>query len=190
MITEADYQAYIKSLQERFKGFQVIEKSESRLQRVIDRLLRVITFGGQSAYMSEYVTTLGTRIYTPSNWSSRPAAHRYCVMRHEAVHVAQFRRYGWLGMGTLYLLLPLPVGFAAGRAWLEWEAYRETLIATWQVAGKEAAHSEALRADILRRFTGPDYGWMWLRAKTIDAAITRCLAELELSPPEPLGRIT
>lgn len=187
MITEADYEAYLEGLRARFPGFQVIAKSESPSQRLIDRALRVLTFGGQSRYMSDYVTTLGATIYTPERWHTRSAAERYCVMRHEAVHVRQFKRYTWLGMSLLYLLIPLPFGFAAGRAWLEWEAYRESVIATWQVAGKEAARSQAFRADIVRRFTGPDYGWMWLKGSTIEAALSRLLDELEASPPAPLS---
>jgi hypothetical protein len=186
VITEADYQTYLETLRQRFPRFKVIPKSESRLNGLIDRALRLVTAGGQSSYMSHYVTTLGARIYTPTNWDERPSSVRYCVMRHEAVHIAQFKRYGWVGMTLLYVLLPLPFGFAAGRAWLEWEAYKETVIATWQVAGRDAARSDALRADIVRRFTGPDYGWMWLRGRTIERALTRHLMALEACPPEPL----
>ena len=189
MITEADYEAYLSRLKSRFPDFQVIPKSESRINRLIDRTLRLLTFGGQSSYMSHYVTTLGSRIYTPDNWDSRPPEVRYCVMRHEVVHVTQFKRYGWLGMTLLYVLLPLPFGFAAGRAWLEWQAYKETVVATWQVAGPEVARSDALREDIVRRFTGPDYGWMWLRGRTIEEALSRFLNELDACPPEPLEQL-
>ncbi len=190
MITEADYDAYLDALRARFPRFRVIDKSDSPLCRAIDGVLRVLTAGGQSTFMSHYVTTIGARIYTPANWPARPPAQRYCVMRHEAVHLAQFRRFGMVGMTLLYVLLPLPAVFAAGRAWIEWEAYRETVIATWQVYGPDTARSESLRADIRRRFTGPDYGWMWVRGRTIDAALDRLLAELEASPPPELDLTT
>ena len=108
-------------------------------------------------------------------------------MRHEAVHLAQFRRFGLLGMTFLYLLFPLPMGFAGGRAWIEWEAYRETVIATWQVYGREAAHDPSFRADLRRRFTGPDYGWMWIAGGTIDRALDRLLEALDEAPPEALS---
>ncbi len=149
-------------------------------------MLRVVTGGGQSTFMTRYVTTIGARIYLPSEWADRSPADRYCVMRHEAVHLAQFRRFGLVGMTLIYVLLPLPFGFAAGRAWIEWEAYKETLVAIWQVHGPDAARSDALRADIRRRFTGPDYGWMWLRGRTIERAIARQLTHLERTPPPPL----
>ena len=186
MIDEAGYDAYLDTLRARFPRLRLIDKGQSRLCKVIDGALRVLTAGGQARFMTAYVTTIGARIYLPSEWSTRSPADRYCVMRHEAVHLAQFRRLGLVGMTLLYVLLPLPVGFAAGRAWIEWEAYRETVIATWQVHGREAAASTALKADIVRRFTGPDYGWMWLRGKTIEGALERLLSELDTTPPPAL----
>jgi hypothetical protein len=62
-------------------------------------------------------------------------------------------------MAFVYLLFPLPVAFAWGRARLEMEAYEETLKAAWERGGRPAA--EALREEIVARFTGPDYLWMW-----------------------------
>ena len=186
MIDDERYARYLTTLRARYPRFRLIDKADSPLCRVIDRVLKVVTAGGQSRFMTDYVTTIGGRVYLPSTWSSRPVAARYCVMRHEAVHLAQFERLGLVGMSALYVLLPLPFGFAAGRAWIEWEAYRETVIATWQVYGRQAAVCPQLRADIVRRFTGPDYGWMWLRGKTIEAALDRLLMELEVAPPAPL----
>jgi hypothetical protein len=51
------------------------------------------------------------------------------------------------------------VVLAWGRARIEWEAYVETIRATAEVFGLEAARR--LEAEIVRRFVGPDYGWMW-----------------------------
>jgi len=186
VITEAHYEAYMAGLQRDFPKLVVIDKADSAFCRALDVALRGLTFGGQSRFMTHYVTTIGARIYVPSTWSERPAAERYCVMRHEAVHLAQFRRLGLVGMALVYVLLPIPAGFAAGRAWIEWEAYRETVIATWQVHGPEVARGDRLRDEIIRRFTGPDYGWMWLRGRTIGRALERLLTELEASPPPAL----
>ncbi|MDP6943461.1 MAG: hypothetical protein QF464_04870 [Myxococcota bacterium] len=189
MITEAQYAAYLEELRARFPRLRVVNKAESPFCKALDVALRVVTGGGQSTFMTRYVTTIRSRIYVPSDWSGRPPAERYCVMRHEAVHLAQFRRYGLVGMTLIYVLLPVPLGFAAGRAWIEWQAYRETVVATWQVYGRDAARGSTLRAEILRRFTGPDYGWMWLRGRTIDGALERLLTQLETHPPPPLSSI-
>lgn len=167
------------------EGIIVMPKANSRFSKVLDVALRIITFGGQSRFMTEFVTTLGKRIYTPTNWHDHPPATRYLILRHEAVHVRQFKRWTWPGMTLIYLLLPLPMGLAAGRAWLEWEAYRETIIATWQLHGESAARG--LEDHIADRFTGADYAWMWLPGRQVRRWIARLLADLAKNPPPALS---
>lgn len=176
----------MRELEARWPGLRVMPKGESRFCRAVDRALRILTFGGQDRFLDSYVTTFGRRIYVPDRWLELSPGERYCILRHEAVHVAQFRRFRWPGMIALYLLLPLPVGFAAGRAWLEWQGYRETLDAHWQLYGADAARAESLRRGIVRRFTGPDYAWMWVLGRTVDRAIARHLARREADPPRVL----
>lgn len=178
--------AYLAEMKALHPKLVVLRKPDSRLCRLIDRTLKVITFGGMRSFMTSFVTTLGQRIYVPADWDRWPAAERYCVLRHEVVHVGQFRRWTFPGMVVLYLLLPLPVGFAPGRAWLEWQGYRETLRATWQVHGRDAARSDRMVAHIVARFTGPEYAWMWVAGAQVRRWITRELERLEASPPPPL----
>ena len=101
------------------------------------------------------------------------------MLRHEAVHLRQFRRYGRVGMALLYLGPILPLGLAWGRARLEWEAYAETLRATAEVYGLEAAASPALRARLIAQFTGPAYGWMWPFPSTVSRWVDDALAALQ-----------
>ncbi|MEZ4269239.1 MAG: hypothetical protein R3F39_23020 [Myxococcota bacterium] len=180
---EAIYQALLDELRERHPGFRIIRKSESPVSRALDRALRLITGGRQARFLDAFITTLGARVYVPDRWDAMRAGERYCIMRHEAVHIAQFRRFTWPGMMLLYLVAPLPAVFAGGRALIEWQAYRETLVATWQLYGPEAARAPALADHIVARFTGPDYVWMWVRGKTIRRLIDRTLARLAESPP-------
>lgn len=180
------YNDYLAALKLTDPKLRIIPKDESRLNRVIDKVLRALTFGKQNTYLTQYTTTLGNRIYVPSSWSYMAAGERYCTMRHEVVHVRQFRRFTWPGMALLYVLLPLPAGFAAGRAAIELEAYRESLRATWQVYGAAAAKSEAMLQHIVDRFTGPDYGWMWLHGKSVRRALEKTLRELDVCPPPAL----
>jgi hypothetical protein len=84
---------------------------------------------------------------------------RYVLLRHERVHLRQRARMGDAAMGFVYLFPIFPLGLAWGRARIEWEAYVETLRATAEVAGRDAAWR--LRPEIVRRFTSGDYGWMW-----------------------------
>jgi hypothetical protein len=158
---------------------RVVHKREHRHQRLADLGLRLVTLNGQRSYLTSYVTTLGHTIYVPDGFHGWPAANRYAVLRHELVHVCQFERYGWLLMILVYGILPLPMGLSYGRARLEWEAYAETLRAVAEVEGIEAARSPALHDMIVRRFTGPDYGWMWPFPATVRRWIAEELARIE-----------
>ena len=83
---------------------------------------------------------------------------RLLILRHEAVHLRQFRRYA--GYGACLSVVTLPFVFAGGRAWLELEAYKETLTATWELCGQMLPATQR-SMNIVSRFTGSDYGWMW-----------------------------
>lgn len=175
---------YLEELRAEIPGLRVIEKARDPFSQIVDVALRAITLGGQREYMTRYVTTIGRTIYLPVGWTDRTPTSRYVTLRHEAVHLRQFRRYGLVGTALVYLLPWLPLGLAWGRARLEWEAYAETLRATRDVHGLEAARDPGLRASIVRQFTGPAYGWMWPFPKTVNGWIDRLLAELALEDSE------
>jgi hypothetical protein len=157
----------------------VVKKSLYWHQRAAGAALFAVTFGGQRTYLTHYVTTLGHTIYVPDDFDDWPAPRAVEILRHEAVHVAQFERYGWVVMVLLYGILPLPMGLAWFRARFEWEAYEETLRAVAEIEGLAAARSPALRAEIVRRFTGPDYGWMWPFPRMIERWIDTALTKIE-----------
>jgi hypothetical protein len=157
----------------RRRPVRVVRKSTFWHQRLADLGLRLVTFNGQNRYLTHYVTTLGHTVYVPDDFDEWPAGHRYEILCHELCHVRQFERYGWTGMILVYILFPLPLGLAYGRARLEWEAYAETLRAVAEVEGIAAARDPALCDMIVRRFTGPDYGWMW----PFPATVRRWIAE-------------
>jgi hypothetical protein len=81
-------------------------------------------------------------------------------------------------MAFLYFIPFFPVGLAYGRARIEWEAYEETLRATAELCGLEQARSPALRAGIVRRFTGGDYGWMWPFRRQVERWYDQALERL------------
>ncbi|MFK7998306.1 MAG: hypothetical protein AB8H86_01870 [Polyangiales bacterium] len=178
MASEHDPEAYLDELRAEFPRLRIIDKDGDAFSLAIDRFLRVITFGGQSRYCAGYVTTIGQTIYLPEGWSRRCATERYITLRHEAVHLRQFRRLSLVGMSLLYILPILPLGLAYGRARLEWEAYEETLRATAEVRGIERARDPALRARIVTQFVGPAYGWMWPFRSAIESWIDGSLARI------------
>ncbi len=183
---DALYQAYLDELRETHPKVRIIKKGDSPFCRFIDKVLKVVTFGGQRRFLDSFTTTFGNRIYVPDCWWMFTPGDRYCTLRHELVHVEQFKRYTWPGMILLYIFLPLPAGFAGGRAYLEWEAYRESLVATWQVHGELEAKSPWLKKRIVGHFTGPEYGWMWVKGSSISTRYDKAIERLEASPPPPL----
>jgi len=168
----------IAEIAEEFPGFRLVPKRESPLSLVLDRLLRLVTLGGQSQFLTHYHTVLGSRLYIPDSWATAAEVDRVIVLRHERVHLRQRRRYGFFLMAFLYLVPFLPLGLAYGRARLEWEAYEETLRATAEFYGLERARGAELRARIVGRFTGGAYGWMWPFRSQVERWYDRFLAEL------------
>jgi hypothetical protein len=140
-------------------GVRLVLKHEVWHQRAIHHLLRALTLGGQPQYLERYVTTIGRTIYLTPDWHARAVEDRFMTLRHERVHLAQFRRYGLLPMALAYLLLPLPAGLAWCRMALEREAYAETVRAAYELGGRAA--TDGLRAHVIRQFTSGAYGWMW-----------------------------
>ncbi len=171
--------AYIEALRQEFPKLRLIDKRDSPLSRLIDVALRVVTLGSQSQYMSSYVTTLGQRIYLPDGWRERSERSRVVTLRHEAVHLRQFRRFGWLGMSLLYVLPILPIGLAVGRAYLEWQAYRETILASAELFGFEYVKTPAFEEHLVRQFCSGAYGWMWPFPGAIRRRIREVIAQIE-----------
>jgi hypothetical protein len=159
-----------------FPGFRLRKKRESPLQRAIHVALVVLTAGGQRAYMKRYHTVLFGTLWVPDAWDEMPDLDRYVLLRHERVHMRQRRRMGDFWMAFVYLVPFFPVFLAYGRARIEWEAYVETIRATAEVHGLDAA--QRLRASLLERFTGPDYGWMWPFPRTIDRWFDEAYADI------------
>jgi hypothetical protein len=175
-VTESE--RFLEELKAEFPHFEIVQKSESRFSRVIDLALRLVTLGGQRHFMTHYYTVIGDTLYVPDAWQQLPNLDRVILLRHERVHMRQRRRYGDVLMTFLYLVPILPLGLAYGRARIEWEAYTETLRATAELLGLDAAESPALRSRIISRFTGPDYGWMWPFRRRVEAWYDSALSEL------------
>ena len=174
---DADPQRYLQTLCDEF-GVVVVRKEDDAFSKAIAAALRVVTLGSQRHYIHRYFTTIGRTFYLPTTWEARDPRARYVTLRHEAVHLRQFKRYGLVGMSLLYLLPILPLGLAWGRARLEWEAYAETFRATAEVYGIEAAESPVLRAHVVRQFTSGAYGWMWPFPRQVEGWIEALLSEL------------
>ncbi len=153
------HERLLREITEEFPRFEIRWKRDDRLQRWLHVALRLVTFGGQRVYLTGYYTAMFGKLWVPDSWADLGDLDRYVLLRHERVHLRQRARMGDVRMAFVYLVPFFPLFLAYGRARLEWEAYTETLRATAEVYGADAA--EALRPRIVSRFVSGDYGWMW-----------------------------
>lgn len=170
------YEALLRALQDEIPGFRVVPKDRAWMHRAIHRALVVLTAGRMRSYLDDYQTTIGRTVYVTADWDRRTDDERYVTMRHEAVHLRQFRRLTLPGMAALYLLVPLPMGLAWCRARLEWEAYAETIRAAAEVWGPARPADPAFRERIVEQFTGASYGWMWPFRRAVERWYDEALA--------------
>jgi len=176
------YDKLVAALREEFPRFRIVRKDQSTFHRVIHYALVGITFGGMRRYLDSYQTTIGSTVYVTRDWDERPAEVRYVTLRHEAIHLRQFRRYTLLGMALLYVCLPLPLGLAWFRAYFEKEAYAESIRAAAEVYGPNYPKRTEYRRYILDQFVGPSYGWMWPFRAGLERWYDRVLATLDPPP--------
>lgn len=176
--TRAELDAYVDALARELPGFAVRYKDESRLQRLIARLV----WPFNRTYLTHYTTVMFGRVYFPSRaWAARMhPADLYRTLRHEAVHLRDARRWpGWFQLS--YLLLP-PVGPGLRARW-EWRAYAESLRVDLELTGEI---TDATLEQIARRFTGPDYLFMDPRPRSIRRRLWALRARLLAEREDPL----
>ncbi len=168
--------ALLAEIRAEFPDFELLHKKDSRLQRAIHIALTLVTLGGQRVYLTGYYTAMFGKLWVPESWRVLPDLDRYVLLCHERVHLRQRRRMGDLTMSFVYLVPFFPLFFAYGRARIEWEAYTETLRATAEVYDLLAA--ERLRAMIVGRFLGGEYGWMWPFPRAVHRWFDEAMAKI------------
>lgn len=142
-----------------FPDFRIVRKEDSRFMRLLDLLLKLITFGQMKDFMVSFTTTIGNTIYVPRTWAIRPPKSKMIILRHERVHMRQHQRFGfWYSLS--YLLLPLPTVWAYFRMKYEMEAYEESLRAVLEYYGA-ANFTAKTKESYISYFTGPQYFWTW-----------------------------
>lgn len=178
--------AFLAEMHAEFPRFTIVKKDHDGLSRAIDGFLRVITLGGQSEYLTRYYTVIGDTLYVPVGFDEVDPLSVLITLRHERIHLRQRRRYTMVGMTLIYLLFPFPLGLAYGRARIEWEAYTETLRATYELRGREALLSAALKERIVSQFTSAAYGWMWPFRGAVESWYDRAVAQILEGGPSPI----
>ncbi len=166
---------FLRAMEADFPGFHVLYKAGDPIQRAVSMFLCLVTLGGMRTYLSRYHTVMFGALWVSPAWDQMSDDACYVLLRHERVHLRQRARYGELGMALRYLVGGLPLGACWGRARIEWEAYEETIRATFEVYGER--EMRALRPWLIERFCGPDYGWMWPFPDQVGAWFDACAAD-------------
>lgn len=139
-------------------GIVVVTKDESRLMQLIAWLLRPVN----PDFMTAYWTTPWDTIFAPvgTDVTAPDFEERHAgVLKHEMVHVRQFRRIGPVAYWLLYLFFPLPIFFAWGRYRFEREAYL-----TQVLAANPGSDRDAQIEWVVGLLGGSPYLWAWPKA--------------------------
>ena len=167
MLSNEGYDALLAEIKQEFPDFKVLKKSESTLMKVIDKTLKVISFGKMNSFMDDFITTIGNTVYVPEKWDVRSASTKAITMRHERVHMRQSQRVGRVLFSLSYLFFPVPTLFAYYRTKFEKEAYEESLKAIHEYYGSKF-FTAALKEKIVSHFTSAEYMWMWVNKKSVE----------------------
>lgn len=159
-VTRDDLDALVAQLSAELPGFRVAFKDESRVHRWVARLMRP----WNPTYLTEYATVFRRTVWVPSRaWydTASPAA-MILLLRHEAVHLRDMRRFPVFFELSYALLLPAGLTF---RAYWELRAYDESVRALVEMTG--GVDPEWLDR-VVEQFAGPAYLYMlpfrgWVR---------------------------
>ena len=151
-----------------FPDFEIIEKKDSTLMKLIDVCLKIITLGQMNKFMTGFITTLGQKVYVTDSWKQGSLIGQAEILRHERIHMRQAKKYGRFLFSFLYLMVPLPIGLAYFRKKFEQEAYEESMRALYEYLGV-AAFAHHNRQAIITQFISANYFWMWPFRKNVEA---------------------
>jgi hypothetical protein len=151
-------------------------KSESWLMKVINVLLIIITFGKQNRFMTDYITTIGEKIYVPDHWKLISPERRDCILVHENVHVKQYQddKFGFF---LKYLFWPLPVLHAHARLEYEIEAYATEIVYSYRTYETPVLTGQAFD-NVISQLSGPAYFWTCTNKAYITKRLTHKILEI------------
>ena len=178
------YDQIIAELKDEFPKFKLVEKKDSLLMKALNIFLKVITFGLMKTFMTNFTTTVGYTIYTPSRWN---ILDRVGILKHERVHMRQMRRYGRIWFSLSYTFLWFPTVFAYFRKKYEQEAYETSMLHSAQSYGIKYIEDPKYRERMIARFTTAQYFWTWPWRKSLetwfDEALQRVRKKMGIVAP-------
>lgn len=135
------------------------------LWKAVATILFILSFGKfkRERFLESFATTFGPLQAYPESWSASQVSH---TLVHESRHTRQARAFGfgihpWVGLPLMFLtycLLPLPIGLAVFRVWLELDADRYR----WRVllrAGIPASYIRQRAREFAETVSSAAYMW-------------------------------
>ena len=152
-VTQEDIDRLLAELKRDIPNLDVCFKTDSRLQQLIGRL--VAPFNPH--YLTKYTTVMGGKIWLPSRqfMQEKEVTWLYALIRHEAVHLRDMKKYPIL-FQVSYLLF-LPMGLTMRALW-EWRAYKVSIQTEFELKGDI---SDEYIEYVAEQFAGPAYLYMW-----------------------------
>jgi len=146
------YYPLVTALRQEIPGFEIRYKNESKLMKFLGFILFF-----NKHFMTKFTTTLFKKVYFPNRSYVTKNNHRdaYFILRHEAVHLRDAKRFPILFQLTYLLVLPMIFSL---RAFWEYRAYKETIRVFYEV---EEYITQTLLDNIVKNFTGPNYFFMF-----------------------------
>lgn len=144
--------------------------------KIINILLIVITFGKQNKFMTNYITTIGDKIYVPDNWERIHPKIKDMILVHENVHVKQYQKEKFL-FYFKYLFWPLPFLHAHARLNYEIEAYATEIVYGYHKYGHPVFDGRVY-SNVISQLSGPMYFWTCVNKAYIGKLLTLKIFEL------------
>ena len=142
------FEQYIEQLKAEFSKFELVEKENSKLMKFLNFFARL----WMPTFLTTVTTVLGYTVYMPKAQIGTDSG--YVILRHEAVHMRDFKK--WWYLQTITYFIP-PAGPSMKAIW-EFRGYMETL-RVWHELGWsiDDEHIDWL----VSQFTTSAYLWMW-----------------------------
>lgn len=188
MIENKKYEMLLANITDEIKGFKIVKFQDSRFIRTVHFLVKIITLFKFDPGKSRFTTTIGKVMYVPNDWDRAGDKSRYKILRHELVHLRQFRRwpFPFLDLPVLrivnvflfsfcYLFVAIP-GVWSLRAKFEREAYTQSMLSAHELVGGFSVHQRLDYTEFMGEiFGGPSYFWMWRRRAAVHWAMQTML---------------
>ena len=159
------HEALLAEIRAEFPGFAIVRKRGQALQSVIAVVLAIVTLGGQRHYLTRYHTVLFGKLYVPdagTRWTTAPATSSFVTSACTSASAAAWATSSWPSCTSCRSCPCFSRGGARASS-----GKRTSRPSARPQSFTASTRRDALEDEIVRRFVGPDYGWMWPFPQTV-----------------------